>query len=428
MYLNLGWGAPVVDWIEPEMRRSNVRRERLDRAADLGREPRVDDLVDMQYLLAVFSGLKVHKGQAAGPDGARPSDVGTQEMARALRKVRAAILDGTWRPGPTRAQKIPKDNGETRTLQIPNVLDRVIFAGLQKLMAPFWEHTFLDGSHGSRPRRSHLTLLADLETAIMEEHLFIVATDDVEKAFDSAHIDTVVAAHELYVSGTTLLTFINTVLRGKNPRRTIGIDQGNAYSPTALNVLMHDAIDKHTAQSPDMQDLLWMRYVDNIVYATKSMTDGRQALQTATRLLNQVHLNLKGEDGDPRDIHKDPVDLLGFTIKTPQDEIVYAPHRKAWEKLDQALMDCHESNNPTDTARNTIRGWLNAMGPAAENLTEADLKRIRDTAESNGHRRLISIESLRKVANRSHSEWRWLQRKRHRERLHLERPRCTLQG
>ena len=262
----------------------------------------------------------------------------------------------------------------------------------------------------------------------MEEHLFIVATDDVEKAFDSAHIDTVVAAHELYVSGTTLLTFINTVLRGKNPRRTIGIDQGNAYSPTALNVLMHDAHDKHTAQSPNMRDLLWMRYVDNIVYATRSMTDGRQALQTATRLLNQVHLNLKGEDGDPRDIRKDPVDLLGFTIKAQQDEIVYAPHRKAWEKLDQALMDCHESNNPTDTARNTIRGWLNAMGPTAENLTEADLIRIRDTAETNGYRRLISIESLRDAANQSHSQWRWLLRERHRKRLDLERPRYTLQG
>ena len=78
------------------------------------------------------------------------------------------------------------------------------------------------------------------------------------------------------MSAVRTAEFHRRYLRGHNPRRNIGIDQGNAYSPIALNVSLHDAHDKHMEKCASPSKLLWWRYVDNIVYLAKSMSEGRQ--------------------------------------------------------------------------------------------------------------------------------------------------------
>ncbi len=378
------------DLSEPTCWQQRRRHAELMKAARLGRLTTVADIVNVAFLLAVYEDMCSRKGQAAGPDGIRVGDIGRGDMATLLRVARIAILHSVWRPGPTRAQRIPKGDGRYRTLHIHNVLDRVIFSGLQQYMAPYWERILLDSCHGFRRRRSHLSLLVELEHALLNGGSHIIVNEDIKTAFDSVRIRDVMAAHREHIGDTGLLNFIEIALRGTNPRRNKGIDQGHPYAPTSLNVLLHQRLDVPLAMQ--LVPLQW-RYADNLVYLVDCMTEGRRILGQVTDLLAGARLQLKeGSDGI-RDIRIDPVEVLGFNIQLLQSGIRYAPGSKAWQKLETALQDCHGSDDPPYTARSVIRGWITAMAPAFEVMVDADLSRIRDIAGRIGFQERNQIAS-----------------------------------
>ncbi len=322
--------------------RQQYRLRRLSRPERIGWEPTVEEIADSNFLLAVFDELRRNKGTSAGPDGIGMDEIGRREMAEGLRLVRDEILYGDWRPGPTREVAIPKLRGGKRTLHIPNAIDRVVFSSLERYMAPFWEHFLLDGCHGSRPRRSHLTLLADLEKTIIDGQRFFVATDDIRKAFDSVHLADVDCVHDLQIEAKDLRRFIAKALRGNDPGRAIGIDQGSAYSPLALNALL----DKYLDQPLNAVALRWrsFRFVDNLFFATCTMTEAQEAVKFAADCLRPIQLELRGEQC-PQDIRMDPVEVLGFSIRAGNKGLEYGFGNEAWNKLGLHLEECHLSGS-----------------------------------------------------------------------------------
>jgi hypothetical protein len=66
---------------------------------------------------------------------------------------------------------------------------------------------------------------------------------------------------------------IEVVLRGSDINRTVGIDQGNPYSSTALNVRLHHAIDLMQDQHPPR----YYRYADNVVYLCRDVSRPEEA-------------------------------------------------------------------------------------------------------------------------------------------------------
>ena len=55
---------------------------------------------------------------------------------------------------PVRRVEIPKDNGKTRKLGIPTLVDRVIQQSIVQVLTPMYEPQFSEGSYGFRPNRS----------------------------------------------------------------------------------------------------------------------------------------------------------------------------------------------------------------------------------------------------------------------------------
>ncbi len=50
--------------------------------------------------------------------------------------------------------ELPKDNGKTRKLGIPTLVDRVIQQSIAQVLTPMYEPQFSEGSYGFRPNRS----------------------------------------------------------------------------------------------------------------------------------------------------------------------------------------------------------------------------------------------------------------------------------
>jgi retron-type reverse transcriptase len=327
--------------------------------------PSLARVADPEHLIATFHAMKAEAGRAPGPDRVTFEVLGPSEAAACLRAVSLAILSGSYAPGPSRKLAIPKPGGGHRTLSLRNVIDRVVSKAIYLALLPDFERLFLDGSHGFRPGRSPMTLFAALEAMMIQTGRTVLAQDDVKKAFDHVVIADVMEDLREHIEDEGLLTLTETVVRGSENRdRAMGIAQGDPLSPPLLNVRLHSIHDipttgivngtnadapstgtvaqdnlgapryratEHTSiddsrtgstdhANPDAPPTgavihpLWLRYADNVIFATQSVTEGAEILAQARRLLERAGHTLKGENGPPVDLRTDEAQVLGFTL------------------------------------------------------------------------------------------------------------------
>jgi hypothetical protein len=396
-------------------------------AAEL-RLPTVQEIANADNLIETFMEMRGSQGQAPGPDGISYSKVGKIEASNILRDFSKAVLAGRYRPSPFRTVEIPKKDGGTRVLKLRNVLaDRVIATALNNALTPYWNRVFLPQSHAWRPGskkkwwqphssndepdRGVWTMLAEMELLIGELDYPVLMIDDVLKAFDSLIIDSVMADHARHIQDGQLLDLIETVLRGhEGKERRIGIDQGSAYSPTALNVHLHHVHDLVLVE----QGHLFLRYGDNLVYVCRSVNEGRHVLHQVGQFLASVGLSLKGEDagagkGSLVELGEgDQAQLLGLQLSLKDRELKLDIGPGAWDQLHDGMVKAHEAENPTLTARQLAQSWLKAYGPAFEEERINVPQRLLETAAQLGFREIGSQDELKELWKHSWHRWRAL--------------------
>jgi hypothetical protein len=170
-----------------------------------------------------------------------------------------------------------------------------------------------------------------------------------------------------------------------------------------MNVRLHHVHDLPFGQGPT--NPFWLRYADNLVYLTKDVPEGLQALQRSQELLQAAGFTLKGEDppADLREGKKAP--LLGFLISQREGQVAYSLGEDAWKGLKQSLERGHEAPNPPAHALWAVRGWIGAYGPAFESTRTADVERVLCTAAFHGFRELATPDELWKEWQSSWDRW-----------------------
>jgi retron-type reverse transcriptase len=368
-------------WLKGEQRTAKYRYEkrrerRREKLKELdGGQITLRQIADPDHLVDSFRKLVEEGGPAAGIDGISPRDISILDFGPIAAKLSAALLDKTWRPRKTRQQPIPKPGtDEYRILKIGVTLDRVVGKALHEKLQPFLEKVYLRNSFGFRPGRSVWQMLAEL-TATMEKHdRWVLAIDDVRKAFDNVKIAEAMKGHQTAMQNRSqgkqpmladdALEIIETVLRGHDDH-DMGIDQGGCYSPDALNTFLHVVHD--TPLDAVDAVLLWFRYADNLVYAVQSVSEGRRVLTRVRRLLRKVGLSLKGKDGIADLDAGDRATVLGFTLWREDGRLRIGLKEGFLDQLREHLAKAWETSDPNMTARTVLRGWINANGPAFEN-------------------------------------------------------------
>ena len=371
------------------------QRPRLHVVPD-GKLPTVEQVAKPDYLLQTFYGLKQNAGWAPGPDGIDYGSIGRSAAAGMMRLLSKEMLSGKYAHGPTRNVNIPKKGG-FRTLKLANLSDRVASAALNRAITSYWESVFLPRSVGFRPEKNCLHLLAGLEADVLTTKSSILVVDDVRKAFDNVLIANVMAIHKEHIGDTSLLALIETVLWGsEGVGRSIGIDQGSAYSPTALNVLLHHAHDLWACRGL----LHWWRYADNLIYLCRSLSEGKEILERAREQLQRVGLSLKGEDGPPKDLaNGDTAQILGFTISGKPGGLKFQLGLEALAKLQDNLIRSHESPNPSKTAYQAVMGWFSYLGPALESERDSVLEQVLTLTANHGYREINPDDMMKR--------WEW---------------------
>jgi hypothetical protein len=269
-------------------------------------------------------------------------------------------------------------------------------------------------------------MLADIEVTMQKTGVRVLAVDDLNSAFYHVSVEKLIDLHAEALKNLHQVNFaqkdkektlalVVRVLRGHDLEHERGIDQGNPYSPTGLNVLLHyyhDILIKKEIS----RNLLWWRYADNLVYLCQSMSEGWKTLSEVYSLLQALGMTLKGEDGVKDLAHGDVAHLLGFSLWWEGETLHLEVEPETLDALKKRLGRAHVTPNPPRTALEVVQGWIEAYAPAFE---DGDVSHVLAIVARSGFREGISQELLKEWWQEAWNRWQDVRvkaRRRYRER------------
>jgi len=126
--------------------------------------------------------------------------------------IRAALLDGSYRPQPILRKEIPKPGGGVRELGIPTVLDRLIQQALAQVLQVEWDRSFSRFSFGFRPRRSAHQAVTCAQHFLREGYDWVVDLD-LERFFDRVVHEVLMSRVKRRIEDSRLLKLIDRYLK-----------------------------------------------------------------------------------------------------------------------------------------------------------------------------------------------------------------------
>ena len=131
-----------------------------------------------------YRNIKKNKGsKTAGTDGK------TIQHLEKLSEEKLVVLvqrKFSWYvPQSVRRVEIPKDNGKTRPLGIPTIMDRLVQQCVLQVLEPICEAKFHDHSYGFRPNRSQQHAISQVHKNMQLSHLHYVVDIDIKGFFDN---------------------------------------------------------------------------------------------------------------------------------------------------------------------------------------------------------------------------------------------------
>jgi retron-type reverse transcriptase len=104
----------------------------------------LEQILSVENLNQAYKQVKRNKG-AGGIDGMQVDDL-LPFLKEHKDELLQSLRDGKYRPKPVRRVEIPKENGKTRKLGIPTVVDRLIQQAIAQVLRLIFEEQFSDNS------------------------------------------------------------------------------------------------------------------------------------------------------------------------------------------------------------------------------------------------------------------------------------------
>ena len=279
----------------------------------------LEQILERSNLLRAWKRVRSNGG-AGGVDG-----IGIDDFPAWLRRhwprIKASILDGSYRPRPVRRHEIPKRSGGKRKLGIPTLIDRVIQQAILQILQPIVDPDFSESSYGFRPGRSAHQAVRRVRAILNEGYTWVVDLD-LEKFFDRVNHDVLMCRVSRKVSDKRVLRLIGGYLRagvqvdGAIRPTTEGVPQGGPLSPVLTNILLDD-LDKEL----ESRGHRFVRYADDFVILVKSKRAARRAGRGIVRFLRD-RLKLEINRQKSRIVAGRGCEFLGFTF--PGGRIVWS--------------------------------------------------------------------------------------------------------
>jgi RNA-directed DNA polymerase len=275
---------------------------------------------------------KVKKNKGAGGIDKMEMDELLEHLKSHREEILTSILNMSYKPSPVKRVEIPKDNGETRELGIPTLVDRVIQQAIHQVLSPIYEKQFSETSYGFRPNSGCHDALKKCQEYSNEGYLYVIDMD-LEKFFDTVNQSMLMEILSRTIKDYRVVSLIQKFLnagimnKGMFTRSDEGVPQGGPISQLLANVILNE-LD----QKLDEWGYRYVRYADDLMIFTKSKRAAQRQYERVSKFIEDK-LKLKINKEKTKISRLREVKYLGYTFYNGKGGCKFRVHPKSIKKL-----------------------------------------------------------------------------------------------
>lgn len=322
----------------------------------------LEQILTDENLERAYRQVKKNKG-AGGIDGMQVDEL-LPYLRENQKKLVQTLRDGKYHPRPVRRVEIPKENGKTRKLGIPTVVDRLIQQAICQVLTPIYEQQFSDNSYGFRPKRSAHDALKKCQTNITEGYRYVVDMD-LEKYFDTVNQSRLIQILSETIKDGRVISLIHkflnagVVVGGMFEDSPEGVPQGGPLSPLLGNVMLNECdweLQKRGHR--------FARYADDMMIFCRSKKAAKRTLEKILPFI-EGKLFLKVNREKTKVAHVKAVKFLGYGFYIYRGEGRLRIHPKSVRKFKEKIRIITGRSNGMgiderkSRLNSIVRGWMN---------------------------------------------------------------------
>jgi hypothetical protein len=337
----------------------------------------------------------VEKRARSGPKAPGPNGERLERLLRTdrpyvwseLRRLSAAILDGSYRPAPARLVSIPKSSGRgERQIAVSNWQDAIVAAAGVLVLQPIAEWHLPETCLAFRPNRDVTSAIASADALMHRDNRWVLLTLDLENAFDNVPHGPLFTRLRQIAQNDDFADLIERLVGNDTGR---GIPQGSAPSPVCLNVLLADAVVAKVER--EHLDVPVLQFADDMLALCRSVKEAHNVRDTIRRNVSDLGMALKPLPTDGLcDLRRgDAATWLGYSLKMNGGN--EAGRQTTWElppgwerELRDDLSAALESGDGVAKCRARLLHQCSRMGPLDRNRFDVAKRALLRTCEELG--------------------------------------------
>jgi RNA-directed DNA polymerase len=257
--------------------------------------------IDLEWLKEAYG--RTRKDGATGVDDMTAAQYET-DLGNNLSSLLERFKSGSYFAPPVKRVYIPKEVGgePIRPIGIPTLEDKILQRAVVMLLAPLYEHDFLDCSYGFRPGRNAHQALEALWQAIMGMgSVCWVLEVDIKSYFDTVKHGYLRDFYKKRVRDGVVNRVLGKWLKAgvmedgtlRYPQE--GTPQGGVISPLLANIYLHEVLDVWFEQEvrPRLRGRAELiRFADDFVIVFSNEGDAHRVCEVLTKRFERFGLTI----------------------------------------------------------------------------------------------------------------------------------------